>query len=159
MNKIEKFVWYLLKNHHIYTTVAVNKILFFIRVYEKMNNITNSPIFDKKNYNFQAWTSGPVNVEAYYFAYSCIYHGREAKIHFSFLYNQKIKKYLPIIKKTRNMEEYDLMNYSRQNREYISVRSNFKDYEPCTESLDENKKRFQRFLSIHKEIISKIYGK
>lgn len=67
LKKVQRFSLYLFLKYKIDSNLKIQKILFFLRVYEKMNKITNSPIFDQENKNFQAWTYGPVCVDSYDF--------------------------------------------------------------------------------------------
>jgi hypothetical protein len=54
LKKVQKFSLYLFLKYKIDSNLKIQKILFFLRVYEKINKITNSPIFDQENKNFQA---------------------------------------------------------------------------------------------------------
>ena len=64
MKEIEKFSIFLFSKLKL-SNLMIQKILFFLRVYEKFNHISNSILFDN-NKNFQAWIYGPVNVASYH---------------------------------------------------------------------------------------------
>lgn len=49
LKKVEKFSLYLISNYKINSILKIQKILFFLRVYEKIKNIKESPIFDQEN--------------------------------------------------------------------------------------------------------------
>lgn len=67
LKKVEKFSLYLLEKYKIDSILKIQKILFFLRVYEMKKGKNSSPIFDNCNNNFQAWMYGPVNVDSYEF--------------------------------------------------------------------------------------------
>ena len=79
LKKVEKFSLYLISNYKITSILKIQKILFFLRVYEKKKygNSFVSPIFDETNYNFQAWMYGPVNVDSYYFVRLKLYSNEQ----------------------------------------------------------------------------------
>lgn len=161
INKVQKFSLYLYLKHHINSNLRIQKILFFLRVYEKMNNINfeDSPIFDKKNENFQAWVYGPVNVESYNFMRSKLI--REEEIESDFLNdndNKSFEQYDKIIDKLNEYESNQLVDWSHQNLEYINVRKNggIKEWQPCCLLLNELSDDFCKFSDIVNEEICSI---
>lgn len=108
---VEKFSLYLYLKHRVNSNLRIQKILFFLRVYEKKNNIKISPIFDKENKNFQAWVYGPVDIDSYNFMRYKLIH--EEEIEADFLSDDDIKlfeKYDKIINKLNECESNKLID-------------------------------------------------
>ena len=168
LKEVEKFSLYLVSKYKIDSILKIQKILFFLRVYEMKKGKKDSPIFGKKrNNNFQAWMYGPVNVESYYFMRPKFYGmGDESNddilVKFKSQteeykkYNEKLKIYEPIIIKLNEIDAQKLVYYSHHNIEYKNVRGSLKEFEPCDKVLDENKKDFILFDNEVKDEVSKI---
>lgn len=169
LKQVEKFSLYLFSKYKIESILKIQKILFFLRVYEKKNNIKNSPIFGTNNNNFQAWMYGPVNVDSYYFMRPKFYGmGDESNddilVKFKSQkeeykkYNEELKIYEPIIIKLNEIDAQRLVYYSHHNIEYKNVRGSLKEFEPCDKVLDENKKDFILFDNEVKDEVSEIFS-
>jgi len=122
LKKVQKFSLYLFLRYKIDSNLKIQKILFFLRVYEKMNKITNSPIFDHENKNFQAWTYGPVCVDSYDFMCKILNTDEEINNDFLLKDNEQFNKYNNVINNLNEQEPYQLVDLSHQNLEYINVR-------------------------------------
>ena len=147
LKKVQKFSLYLFLKYKIDSNVKIQKILFFLRVYEKMNKITNSPIFDKGNHNFQAWTYGPVCVDSYDFMCKILNTDEEINNDFLLKDNEQFNKYNNVINNLNEQEPYQLVDLSHQNLEYINVRkkANIEQWQPCCLPLDETADDFKNF--------------
>lgn len=161
---VEKFSLYLISNYKITSILKIQKILFFLRVYERMKNIDPSPIFDETNYNFQAWMYGPVNVTSYYFVRLKLYSNEQESnddVLIEFKNMEKIKefkKYDFIINKLKDIDSQELVFYSHHNLEYKNVRKGLSEFEPCKNELDENNHNFIEFDEKVKSKISKFFS-
>lgn len=147
LSKIEKFSLYLFKNMHIESNLKIQKILFFLRIYELENNIQDSPIFEEKNHNFQAWIYGPVNVKSYrYLSPIVVYNQQISDNDIKQIIKENYEKYNKYIK---YFDDYyntsGLVELSHKNLAYKKARFNLKDDEPCVEPLDEESKDFHTF--------------
>ncbi len=171
LTKVQKFSLYLFSKYKIDSILKIQKILFFLRVYEKKKwgkeKEWTSPIFDEENENFQAWMYGPVNVDSYYFMRPKFYGmGDESnddilvkfksEIEKYKKYEEKLKAYEPIITKLNEIDAQKLVYYSHHNVEYKNVRGPLKEFEPCDKVLDENKKDFILFDNEVKDDVSEI---
>ena len=147
LKKVQKFSLYLFLKYKIDSNLKIQKILFFLCVYEKMNKITNSPIFDQKNKNFQAWTDGPVCVDSYDFMCKILNTDEEINNDFLLKDNEQFNKYNKVINNLNEQEPYRLVDLSHQNLEYINVRkkANIEQWQPCCLSLDETSDDFKNF--------------
>ena len=156
IKKVEKFSLYLYLKHNVNSNLRIQKILFFLRVYEKKNNIVTSPIFDKENENFQAWVYGPVNIDSYNFMRKKLI--KEEEIEVDSLNDDDTKlfeKYDEVIDKLNKCESNQLVDWSHQNLEYINVRKRggIKDWQPCCLFLNESTTDFVSFSEIASEEI------
>ena len=153
LKKVEKFSLYLFKEWGIDSILKIQKILFFLRVYEKKKwgKKWISPIFDKCNYNFQAWMYGPVNIVSYYFMRLKLYSNEQESNDDTLIeLKDDIKKgtfnkYKNIINSLKDMDSQELIEISHHNHEYKRVRGNLDVLEPCKETLDENSEGFKIF--------------
>ena len=147
LKKVQKFSLYLFLKYKIDSNLKIQKILFFLRVYEKMNKTTNSPIFDQENKNFQAWTYGPVCVESYDFMCKILNTDEEINNDFLLKDNEQFNKYSNVINILNEQEPYQLVDLSHQNLEYINVRkkANIEQWQPCCLPLDETSDDFKNF--------------
>ena len=149
LKKVQKFSLYLFLKYKINSNLKIQKILFFLRVYEKMKdpNNSSSPIFDQENGNFQAWTYGPVCVDSYDFMCKFLDKKEEIKNNFLLDDNKQFDEYVNVINNLDDEEPYQLVDLSHQNLEYINVRkrNNIKDWQPCCSSLDETTNDFINF--------------
>ena len=147
LKKVQKFSLYLFLKYKIDSNLKIQKILFFLRVYEKMNKITNSPIFDQENKNFQAWTYGPVCVDSYDFMCKILNTDEEINNDFLLKDNEQFNKYNNVINNLNEQEPYQLVDLSHQNLEYINVRkkANIEQWQPCCSPLDETSDDFKNF--------------
>lgn len=155
IKKVQKFSLYLYRKHHINSNLKIQKILFFLRVYEKRNGIKDSPIFDQNNHNFEAWTYGPVCVDSYDFMSDILdQENREIQPNFLFKDDEQFEKYATIINNLDDEEPYQLVFLSHHNLEYINVRkkNNIKDWQPCRFQLDETSDDFKNFLDVNAQI-------
>ena len=163
LKKVEKFSLYLLLKYKIDSNLKIQKILFFLRVYEKKNKIDNSPIFDYDNENFQAWTYGPVCVDSYNFMCK-ILDTEEEEIRNDFLIElekdtKKFDVYDHIVNKLDENEPRHLVSLSHKNLAYINVRkkANIEEWQPCCLPLDETSNDFINFNNANDEI-NKIFS-
>lgn len=147
LKKVQKFSLYLFLKYKIDSILKIQKILFFLHVYEKMNKITNSPIFDQENKNFQAWTYGPVCVDSYDFMCKILNTDEEINNDFLLKDNEQFNKYNNVINNLNEQEPYQLVDLSHQNLEYINVRkkANIEQWQPCCLPLDETSDDFKNF--------------
>ncbi len=160
LKKVEKFSLYLFKEWGIDSILKIQKILFFLRVYEKKMHLyeekesdvfSDSPIFDKGNHNFQAWMYGPVNIVSYYFMRLKLYSNEQESNDDTLIeLKDDIKKgtfnkYKSIISNLKDMDSQELIEISHHNHEYKRVRGNLDVLEPCKEVLDENSEGFKIF--------------
>lgn len=160
LKKVEKFSLYLFKEWGIDSILKIQKILFFLRVYEKKMHLyeekesdvfSDSPIFDKGNYNFQAWMYGPVNIVSYYFMRLKLYSNEQESNDDTLIeLKDDIKKgtfnkYKNIISNLKDMDSQELIEISHHNHEYKRARGNLDVLEPCKEALDENSEGFKIF--------------
>ena len=155
IKKVQKFSLYLYKKHHISSNLKIQKILFFLRVYEMKNGIKVSPIFDNNNENFQAWTYGPVCVDSYYFMCDILdQEDKEIQPNFLFENDEQFEKYDPIINNLNDEEPHQLVFLSHHNLEYINVRkeNNIKEWQPCRLPLNETSSDFIKFNDVDKQV-------
>ncbi len=166
LKKVEKFSLYLFSQYEIDSILKIQKILFFLRVYEMKKGIKVSPIFDANNKNFQAWMYGPVNVDSYYFMRPKFYGmGDEGSddILVKFKspefkeYEKSLEIYKPIINRLKKVDAQKLVYYSHHNIEYKNVRGTLKDFEACDKELDENKSDFITFDGEVAEEVNKFF--
>lgn len=168
LKKVEKFSLYLISKYKIDSALKIQKILFFLRVYEKRKSndfhFPKSPIFDKDNKNFQAWMYGPVNVVSYYFTRLKLYSSEQESnddVLMEFKDAKKIdefKKYENIINKLKEIDSQELVYYSHHNIEYKNVRKGLNEFEPCKKELDESNDNFAEFDDEVKDKIDKIFS-
>ena len=166
LKKVEKFSLYLYKIHKIDSILKIQKILFFLRVYEKIDgkNFENSPIFGEKKNNFQAWMYGPVNIDSYEFMRYKLQSDEDEgddDVLLDFEKNKQINKlyskYNLIIDRLKYKDSHYLVYLSHHNKEYKRVRGDIKEFEPCCEYLDEKSKYFIEFDEKVEDKISEIF--
>lgn len=160
LKKVEKFSLYLFKVWGIDSILKIQKILFFLRVYEKKMHLyekkkigdsSDSPIFDKDNYNFQAWMYGPVDIVSYHFMRLKLYSNEQESNDDTLLeLRDDIKKgifnrYEHVINNLKDIDSQELIELSHHNHEYKRVRGNLGVLEPCKKELDENRNEFKIF--------------
>ena len=152
LKKVEKFSLYLFIKHGIDSILKIQKILFFLRIYEKKKGINKkSPIFDKDNKNFQAWMYGPVNVVSYYFMRLKLYDNEQESNDDALIEMENMDKngkfvvYSKIIKNLKEIDSHHLVELSHHNLEYKKQRKGLDELEPCKKELNENSKEFKEF--------------
>lgn len=151
LENVEKFSLYLYHKHGIDSILKMQKMLFFLRVYEKKNDIKPSPIFNDTGKNFQAWMYGPVNVVSYHFMRLKLYSNEQESNDDVLIEldqdekNGKFEKYKPIIDNLKKCDSQELVELSHHNCEYKYVRKGCTPFDPCKTELDENNARFTTF--------------
>ena len=166
MTKIQYFSLYLYKKLNIYSNLKIQKILFLLRVYEKMKKLSSSQIFDKEKDNFEAWIYGPVNVLSYRtisnFINSIDQISDEDLRYVSRTdYENECKQYIEIANKINEMvdDPTDLINLTHKNLSYQKARENVGPNEPCSNLIDEKSSNFIKFDQLtdyEKQIINVI---
>ena len=164
LNKVCQLALYLILKHRIYSKLRINKIIFFIRVYEKINK-KDFGIF-KPNWNFEAWIYGPTCPQVYYFCEKILSYYDNYEIENEWAKNfRKFEIFDDLIDLLQEKNEdddgydvgyrFDLSFESRKNKEYKKVREGLKEYEPCHRFLDENSKLFVEFNHLFSDDIKK----
>lgn len=154
MKKIIKFCLFLIRHYNICSLKLIQKILFFIKVWEKKNKIKNSPIFCKKDV-FRAWSTGPVNKESYYILFRYFYAPDKYKItekmdkyKISKDLENKYSKYLDLcdfLILLSNESGVKLQYVSERNLAYQKARKKLEWFEPCDKIINEKSKLFTMF--------------
>lgn len=164
LKPVEKFSLYLYEKYKIDSILKIQKILFFLRVYEMKKGKEDSPIFgNNSNNNFQAWMYGPVNVDSYEFMRWKLRSGEDEGDD-NVLLEFKDKKveelyieYKPIIDKLKDKDSHYLVYLSHHNIEYKKVRGDISEFAPCCEYLDEKSEDFIKFDEKIEDEIAKIF--
>lgn len=163
LKKVEKFSLYLLEKYKIDSILKIQKILFFLRVYEMKKGKNSSPIFDNCNNNFQAWMYGPVNVDSYEFMRWKLRSGEDEgddNVLLEFK-EKKVEKlyaeYKPIIDKLKDKDSHYLVYLSHHNIEYKKARGNISEFAPCCKYLDETSEDFIKFDEKIEDKIAEIF--
>ena len=170
LNKVCQLALYLILKHRIYSKLRINKIIFFIRVYEKINK-KDFGIF-KPNWNFEAWIYGPVPPTVYEFCDRFLsreyYELYDIEIENKWVKNFKqfeiFDDLIDLLQRPNidydgyeNGYKFNLALESKTNKEYQHVRKGVKDMEPCSRFLDENSKLFVEFNHLFSDDIKKAF--
>lgn len=152
MKKVEYFSLYLYYKLQIYSNLKIQKILFLLRVYEKIKNLNNSPIFDDEKDNFQAWIYGPVNVCSYHTISNFInsidqISDKDLLVISKDEYIQECKQYIKIASEINEMvdDPTKLVGLTHKNLSYKDARKNIEPNQPCCNTLDEKSDNFIKF--------------
>lgn len=151
LTKIEKFSLYLYSRQLVKSNLRIQKILFFLRIYEIRKGIKKSLIFDNDKNNFQAWIYGPVNVESYKYMSPIVVGDDQVsdidlKKITSSIEKQYDEKYGKCIDYLKWMTTSNLIGLSHKNLAYKEARKDCRfDDDPCTNFLDEESKKFVEF--------------
>lgn len=148
-NKIITLTQYLI-TRGILNPFKIQKLLFFLR-YEEIKNNDEENSFFAENYNFEAWKSGPVNPESYYFL-DDIFFKQEEELEKFLLEDSNIiktldKKYGSCLEKWNLIEINDLTDKSQKNVSWINARKGIDENDDLTaKKMDERKKFFIEFV-------------
>lgn len=146
--KIKILAKYLLTKGELMSAVRLQKLLFLIR-YEEIasGDLTNSYFED--NDNFQAWSSGPVNLESYYYLRP-VFIETDERDHYLLSKEQVEKidqKYKAFFEKWKSYSDNDLINVCQTNGAWIKARAEIDLNEPCTDYLDEKSPEFLEMIT------------
>lgn len=144
MSKILELTKYLLTKG-VNKPLKVQKILFFLRVEEKKNNINFG--YFKNDHNFEAWIYGPVNRDSFFYAKGYFLNENEAEDYL--LDDKELSKidelYGKWFEKYNNLTINQLVKKSHKNKAWIEARSGYGDGQPCKVPLDESTSSFLEF--------------
>lgn len=159
MKNIEKFSLYLFHNLKINSNLKIQKILFFLRVYEKIHSIENSQIFEENN-NFQAWIYGPVNIPSYYLINNYLNEYSQMPddilIKLNNEYTTNLSKYISIANKLNKYNVNLLVDLTHNNISYIKARNGIDKDAPCCNFINEENDDFTEFSNKDRAEFSEI---
>ena len=139
MEKNTKTLAKYLLTKGIESSLKIQKMLFFFRVEEYLNNDLYDSFFMEKD-NFEAWIYGPVNVESFKFMQQ-FFSGEAEKEEF-LLSKEDIKtidkKYGKYFDKYSYLTSSELVEKSHKNLAWINARGDLNPDDVCNTHLKED---------------------